>query len=630
MKQKLVLFILLVFSAFYVSAQKDEILLKIGNKEIGKEEYERIYIKNNNNLFNESDRKTAKEYLDLFINYKLKVIEAENLQMDTSREFREELEGYRAELAAPYLTDVKFNQELVKTLYDRMNREIDASHILLRLNQDATAGEVQEVLERITNIRDEILAGKDFGEAAVEYSEDPSATKNRGNLGYFTAFQMVAPFEDAAFNLSVGEVSEPVRTSFGYHLIKLNNVRQNKGEVKVAHIMKMFPRGVKYDKSKIKAEIDSVYQALLNGADFAKMAEKYSDDKRSASQGGELPWFSEGRMVPEFAEPAFTILKTGEFTKPVETAFGYHIIKLLDHRDVPSFENAKADIEKRIKQDPERSITSKKAFIDELKTEYNFSENKENIAQLKGIKIGENVEDKNNVLFTIDNKNFRAADLTGFVTNRNITAGSYLLYYDRWVEAEITDLEDSKLEGKYPDFRFLLQEYHDGILLFNIMEEKIWNFAGQDSSGLESFYSKNRKNYMWGDRFKGSIITCENADVRAEAEKYFSVEMQNSEITDLLNQDGNQIQITEGAWEKGTNPVVDFYVWNGSEPDNFDSGLTFVRGDLIPPEPKTLEDARGLYIADYQNYLEKEWLKQLHKKYKIKVKKRVLKSIPDA
>ena len=630
MKQLILLIFLAIFSAFAVSAQKNkETLLTIGDTEISKAEFERIYKKNNENLFDESDRKTAEEYIDLFIDYKLKVIEAQNLKMDTSQSFREELAGYRKELAAPYLTDVQFNEKLVRETYDRMTKEVNASHILLRLEPNAKPEEEQQVLDKLKKIRQEIIEGKDFGEAAAEYSEDPSAKTNQGNLGYFSAFQMVAPFENAVFSLSQGEISEPVKTSFGYHLIKVNDIRENKGEIKVAHIMKMFPQGVEdFDKNKIKTEIDSIHNLLEQGFNFAELARKHSDDKRSAELGGEMPWFSAGRMIPEFSDAAFSIKETGDYTPPVETNFGYHIIKKLDHRPVKTFEEVKESIESRIKKDPARSVYSKKAFVEKLKGEYGFRENKQHLAQLENKTTGDELQDPQQVIFTLNEEEYTAADFKDFLqqTKKDKFAGNY----DDWVEFEITEYENERLEEKYPEFRYLVREYHDGILLFNIMEEKIWNFAAQDSAGLQNFYEDHKNKYMWEERFRGSIIKTENDSVREEADKYFTNGMSNSEVLDLLNRDKKLIEIQEGAWEQGSNPVVDYYIWNGPEPEKFDPQLTFVRGDIIAPEPKTLEEAKGLYISDYQSYLEKEWLKKLRKKYKIKVNKKLLKTIDDA
>ena len=620
-------FIVFCIMAFAAQAQESETLLTIGNTKISKAEFVRIYRKNNSNLYNEDEKKSPKDYLDLFINFKLKVIEAENLKMDTTAAFKKELAGYRKELAQPYLTDVKYDQQLVKEMYDRMKKEVNASHILIKIAPNASPVEVEKARKKAEKVRQEILDGKDFNKAAHEYSDDPSAKANGGNLGYFSAFQMVAPFEDAAYKTPVGEISKPIRSSFGYHLIKVDDIRDNRGEIKVAHIMKMFPRGATAAiRARLKADIDSIYTALQNGADFAKTAEKHSDDTRTASNGGEMPWLSAGQMMPAFSNPAFALKNVGDYTHPIETRFGYHIIKKLNSRPIKPFEDVKNEIEQRIKKDPERSTYSKKIFIDNLKADYNFKENKNNLEQLKGKNVNDKIV-KNLPLFTIDNQSFNLEDFKRYLNENQIKSKSYLANYEKWVETEITRLENSKLEKKYPEFRYLMQEYHDGVLLFNISQEKVWNYATRDTIGLQQFYQKNRKKYQWKERFKGYIVTCEDKKSREEVEKYFAAGMPVNEITDLMNKDHEKVTIKEGAWEKGSQPVVDYFVWNGKEPQYFKPEITFVRGDLIPPEPKTLEEARGQYISDYQNYLEEKWIKTLRKKYKIKVNKKLLKTI---
>jgi len=609
-------------------SQANETLITIGDKKVSKGEFERIYQKNNNNLYNDTDKKTPQEYLELFVDFKLKVIEAEHLKMDTSTTFVNELAGYREELAAPYLTDVKYSQQMVLDLYERTTKEVNASHILLMVPQGSTMEQEEEILKKMVQIRNEIVAGKDFDEAAVEYSEDPSAKTNKGNLGYFTAFQMVVPFENAAFTTPVGQISQPVRSSFGYHILKVYDIRENRGELLVAHIMKMFPQDVTPEiKIGLKAQIDSIYAELKNGADFAELANAKSDDKRSAQQGGEMPWFSAGRMIPEFANPAFELKNNGDYTEPIETAFGYHIIKKLNSRPVAGFEESKAMLESRIKQDPERSITSKQIFTDKLKVEYNYSENLEEKTKLRNKNTTDSLEFSNFELFKIDNKSFTIEQFQEFLQKTNVESEPYLSHFNNWVEYEITALENSKLEEKYPDFRYLFQEYHDGILLFNISEEKIWNFASRDTVGLEEYYKKNGNKYLWEERFKGMIVTCKDAKTREEADKYFAAEMTVEEITDLLNKTENVITINQGAWEKGANAVVDYFVWNGPEPANFDSEVSFIRGDKIQPEPKTLDEARGLYVSDYQKYLEEKWIKELRAKYKVSVNKKLLKTV---
>ncbi len=629
MAKSLSLLFILVFSIVTVWGQKEETLITIDDTKIGLDEFDRIYRKNNSNLYNDSDRKTPGEYMDLFINFKLKVIEAQNLKMDTSAAFINELAGYRKELSAPYLTDINFEHHLVEEMYNRMKHEVNASHILFMLDENASPEKEKEIYDKAVRVRQEIINGKDFNEAAVEYSEDPSVKTNKGNLGYFSAFTMVAPFEDAAYNGQIGEVSEPVRSAYGYHLIKIYDKRINKGEIKVAHIMKMYPQSglTASIKKQLKNEIDSIYNLLKQGANFAQLAKKLSDDKNTAAQGGEMPWFTVGQMISSFSEPAFAIEKIGDYTKPVETEYGYHIIKKLDEKPIGSFEELQAEIEARIKRDPLRSTYSKKAFIEKIKNEYGFTENSNNLKSIESLSVGTEVDYPSIILFSIDGQHFDFSYLSHYLDKKNIRNGVYGDYIEEWIENEITHFEDTKLEEKYPEFRYLLKEYHDGILLFNISEEKIWNYAGKDSVGLEKFYSKNKDKYLWDERFNGYVIRCNDSETREEAEKYFAAGMTKDEIFDVLNTDEIKIIITEGAWEKGSNPIVDYYVWNGPEPSDFNPELTFIRGDKIPPEPKTLHEARGLYISDYQNYLEENWIKELKKKYKIKVNKKLLKTI---
>lgn len=618
-----------IFSLFTlcVYAQPEETLITIGNAKISNGEFERIYEKNNSNLYNPNDKKTPEEYLQMFVDFKLKVIEAENLKMDTSAAFVNELAGYRTELAAPYLTDVTYSEQMVRELYDRTTKEIRASHLLLNVPPNATLQEEEEIREKILKIRQEIIAGKDFNEAAHEYSEDPSAKNNKGELGYFSAFNMVVPFENAAFTTPPGEISDPVRTQFGWHILKVHDIRKNQGEILVAHIMKMFPRDMTPEtKASLKLKIDSIYAEVERGADFARLAREKSDDKRSAEQGGEMPWFAPGRMIPEFSNPAFALQNKGDISKVIESPYGFHIIKKLDSRPVPSFEESKKEIEARIKQDPQRSQTSKTAFVSKLKKEYNFTENLANVDNLMKKSIGDSTVNTQHVLFVLNGKEFTTEQFNNWLNKEKISIGLYQKYYESWVEDEITAYENTRLEEKYPDFRYLMQEYHDGMLLFNISELKIWNHAAEDTTGLENFY-KDCKKHMWEERFRGMIITCSNDSVRQEADKFLAADMSVQEITDLMNANEMLVTINEGSWEKGANPVVDYYVWNGPEPAGFDSSLTFVRGDKIKPEPKKLDEARGLYISDYQKFIEEKWVKELRSKYKVTVNKKLLKTI---
>lgn len=516
---------------------------------------------------------------------------------------------------------------MIEEVYHRMKKEVSASHILFRINNNAGKEEEEAMLQKALKVKQEILEGRDFNDAAYEYSDDPSAKTNKGNLGFFTAFQMVTPFENQAYNTPVGKISEPFRTSFGYHLLKVHDVRENQGEIKVAHIMKMFPRDEEFNKDALKVEIDSVYQLLLQGHDFLELVNRHSDDKRSVAEKGEMPWFSAGQMIPEFAGPAFNLKNIGDITAPVETPFGFHIIKKVGHKPVPSFEEVRANIEQRIKKDPLRSSSTKKAFVDKLKQEYEYTVSEDNIRVLKNITVGKE-PNENPLLFTFGTDNYFFNDFTQYLSDKRIKNGMMAEYFEEWTEHEIFKKEDSGLEEKYPEFRYLMQEYHDGLLFFNIMEEKVWNYAGEDSTGLESFYNDNKDMFLWEERFKGDIITCKDAEVREEAEKYFEAGLNSNEVEDLLNSEEKRVEILNGEWEQGSNPIVDYYIWNGLLKSGFNPDLSFLKGNIAAPEPKTLNEAKGLYISAYQDYLEKEWIKSLRKKHKIKVRKRLLKSIP--
>ncbi len=640
----IVYMICLIFTG-QAAKNKQEVILSVGNKKFTKDEFIRIYDKNNVNLQSDSDKKSPAEYMELFINFQLKVLEAENLKMDTNRAFINELAGYRKELAAPYLTDISYTGKMVEEIYKRMTSEVSASHILFMVNQDAPASDTLAAYNKALKVREEIQNGLDFNEAAFRYSEDPTAKQNRGKLGYFSAFQMVYPFEEAAFTTQVGHLSMPFRTQFGFHLIKVEDLRMNRGEIRVAHIMKSFPPDASDDvKARAKKDLDEVFLKLVNGADFAEMAKQFSDDQRTAQSGGELPWFSSGRMITEFAEPAFGIKANGEFTQPVETPFGYHIIKRIDYRPVESFDKLKKEIENRLKSDPERSNSSKLAFVNKLKAEYNFTPYPENLKQFIEKAGSLFTEGKWNatafsnfpaVMFKLKDKDYSgdrfAAFLKDQVFPQTVSDPGLELHrqFELWQEKEITDFEDSQLEMKYPEFADIMREYHDGILLFNISDEKIWSFAGKDSTGLEKYYENNKGKYLWDERFKGMIIRCRDMETRYEVDKYFGAGMNKQEVLSSANEKENKVTIEEGLWAKNDNPIVDFYVWQGPRFDGFNELLTFIRGDKTSPEPKKLDEARGLFIADYQKYLEDEWIKSLRKKYKFKVNQKLLKKVND-
>jgi peptidyl-prolyl cis-trans isomerase SurA len=625
---------------------KKEIVVTIGGHPISREEFEANYRKNNSNILYEKDKKTPADYLGLYINFKLKVLEAQRLGYDTAKAFVDELKGYRKELVKPYMTNVAFNDEMVQTEYHRTQHERKASHLLIRIAPDASPADTLAAWNKINDLRKKIVAGADFNETAARYSEDPSAAQNKGLLGYFSAFQMVYPFEDMTYRTPVGQVSEIVRTQFGYHLIKVHDERVAPGELKVAHIMKMFPQQASEETiAKLKLSADSIWQKAVAGADFAELAKKYSDDKQSAPSGGILNWFTQTNMIPAFAEAAFALKNDGDISPVIRTPYGWHIIKRLELRKTLSLEKLRPELEDKIKKNPSISKYSDEAFDRELRAEYHLNIDENNFRKLlaagsdsvkrAGLFSPEN-QQKDNALFTFANRKYTTSDFTDYLKSQNYSPVAknhetdLKARLDKFINLKLLAYEDSQLERKHPDFARIYQEYHDGILLFNISKDKIWDAASSDTARLQNYFDHTTKKHFWNDRFKGWIIEAKDAETRTKIETMLDQkEMGKEEISDIFNtKTDNAVKITGVAVEKGDNPVVDYFIWSGPKPEGFNETTTFVHGKIAKDELKDLKDAWGLYSSDFQDEIEKEWIASLHKKYPVVINKRVLKKIP--
>ena len=652
MKTLKLFFVILLVALFNLAlGQSDsEVLLTIDDREITKKEFLRIYEKNQQNI-QSGEQTHVEDYLDLFIHFKLKVIEAENRKLDTLPSIEKELSKYRDELARPYLIDQKVLDSLVRQAYERSQKEMRASHLLISMPRPAAYKDTVRSYEKIQSIRHRIIKkDESFNEVARATSDDPSVKSNGGDLGYFTALQMVYPFENRAYNMDINQISHPFRTRFGYHLLKKTGEREARGKVKVAHIMLIAPQTMPEEKKEEKKDqINEIYHKLKQGASFETLAKKHSDDKSSAQQGGELPWFGVGRMVPSFEEAAFSLGEKGEYTKPVKTPIGWHIIKLLDRKTLGTFQEEKSELKRKITNNPRHQITQD-ALIKQLKNEYDFARKRENFynlyqfvdqekSQLQWDRLRAN--NGNNILFTIEETQHTTSDFIRFLENlpKDLDGkfrGQYLLdtAYSRFEKNQIIEYEKERLPEKYPEYKYILKEYHDGILLFEIMDRQIWSRASEDTTGLKRYYQDHQNQYMWGERFKGKIYLCDDRNTLDKVRKMkkgglFRKKYSDREVLDELNSDNNQqVEINQGIFLKGENPIIDHYAWNkGTQEDLKDKRPYLVKGKKLPPQPKSLEEARGSVLADYQNYLEKQWLKQLKEKYSVQVNQQVFEEI---
>jgi len=654
MRRLVLFFSILIFSTVVFAQNDNETLVTINNTSVSKSEFERIYKKNNNLKDTPADQKSLDDYMELFINFKLKVLEAQEIKLDTAQSFINELNGYRSQLAKPYLVDKDADEQILLEAYERMKYDVRASHILIKLDENALPKDTLVAYNKALKISKRILAGEAFDKVAMEVSDDPSAKSNGGDLGFFTAFQMVYQFETVAYSLKVGDVSMPSRTRFGYHILKVTDKRDNQGQIKVAHIMVTLPKESKpEDVETAKTKIYEVYNKLKAGEDFKALAEQYSDDKGSAKQGGELPWFGTGRMVPEFEIVAFNLKNNGDYSEPVQTSFGWHIIKLIDKKPIGTYEELKTEIKNKIARDA-RSEKSKKSMVNKLKTEYKFAQNQKNVDEFiktvdKTYTDGEwkaSSEDKlNKPIFTFADKTFTQYQFAKYLESnqRKVTETSLNKLInaklDEFIDNSILDYEDDQLEAKYPEFRFLMNEYHDGILLFELTDKMVWTKAVQDSVGLEKFHEANKSKYMWDKRVDASIYKCPNEKIaegiRSIAEKRISKGYSYDDtvlkfIKVTKNDESLKVLLEDGVFLKGDNDLVDKTNWVlGLSPNsNVNDKVVFVAiNKIIEPTPKTLKESKGLVTADYQSFLEAEWIKILRAKYSVKVNKELLYTI---
>ncbi|MBN2347401.1 MAG: peptidylprolyl isomerase [Bacteroidales bacterium] len=645
----ILLFCIAFTGIFSANSQENNVLITLNDKKVTKDEFERMYQKNRS--FSDTSNKSVDEYLDLFINYKLKVFEAVDLGYDTIKSFIDELAGYKNQLAKPYLEDKSIKDSLLKEAYERTKLEVNASHILIRINPGLSPADTLYAWNKIMEIRSRVLKGEPFEEVARATSDDPSAKQNSGNLGWFSAFKMIYPFENAAYQTSVGEISMPVRTRFGYHIIKVNDKRPSRGEIKVAHIMIRVANGSSnkniqdaYNKSK------EYYDQIKQGKDFAELAQKYSEDFNSAQNGGELRWIKSGMLPPAFEDAAFLLKNPGDISEPVLTDFGWHIIKLIDKKPIGPFEELRSELESKIVRDERGKMTEEKA-IEKIKKENGFKEYPDNLNAFYEVADSSiyqgnwdyiAITEMNDPLFSLGNNDYSQQNFALYLSRLQPPGKQTNLQtfinnaYLEFRKKEIIAFEENQLEEKYPEFKYLMQEYHDGILLFNLTKDVVWNKAVTDTVGLRKFYSQHKNNYMWDERVDASIYTTENPEILGTLLKYAKKRAKkkyaSEEFLNLICPIDSVpcLEIRDDIFEGKENQWIDSTEWKKGTIKEFkDSGkiIVVVINKLVSPRPKELNEALGIITADYQNYLDEEWIKNLRAKYTITVNKDLLNTI---
>lgn len=635
------------------SSSKAPVILTIGEHKVPTEEFRYIYSKNNSKSKEAFTEKSLNEYMDLFVNFKLKVLEAERLRLDTVPSFQKELAGYRRQLAKPYLNESSVTDKLVEEAYDRLKYEVKASHVLVKVAEDASPEDSLKAYKKIQEIRTKAVSGEDFGELAVKHSDDPSAQGvngmegNKGALGYFTAFSMVYPFECAAFNTAPGSISQPVRTKFGYHILKVHDKRESKGEVRVSHIMVKAASGIDAkDSIAARKKIGEIHDRLLKGGDWDELCNQFSEHEPSKSQGGELqPFKLGGRLgAPVFEEVAFSLANAGDISAPVQSSFGWHVIKLKEKIGLKPYEEMKSELERKVKRDS-RSELNYRALIDRLKIEDNFKEfpevKQEALEKVDSTYlVGKWSYDKDSqlakkTLFSINKDSYTVATFYDYMLKKRSSKvkSEDALYavsklYSSYVDESIYSYEEVHLSDKYVDYKMLTKEYRDGILLFQLMDEKIWSRAAKDTVGLKAFYESNISRYQWKERVKARVFVLEDESKLEALKKDVVAGLTNDELTAKYNKESAlMLKIEEGEFEKGKNKVLDKLTWTkGVYESKADKAIISVM-EVLPSRPKEMSEVRGMIISDYQNHLEKEWIIGLKKQKEIKISQSELKGL---
>ena len=585
--KKVFLSIVLLAGSLMGFAQEDKVLLTINGEPVMLSEF--LYIYEKNNQENSLEKKSMEEYLDLFINFKLKVTEAIAQGVDTTEAFKKELAGYRAQATPKYLQDQEAIDSLVAMSYNRKANVRRAAHIAIQCPADADSATVAAATAKIELARERVTTGVEkkvkkgrkwitvrepeaFADVAREMTEDPAGKENGGELGWIEVFRFVYPFEDAVYTTPVGEVTQVFRSPYGFHIALVEEERAYE-EVHAAHIMKMMPRGNEATAMDTKKKIDSLYQAVLAGADFAQVAIENSDDKGSAVRGGDLGWFGRGMMVQPFENITFG-LEEGAMSEPFPTRFGWHFVKLYEKRGIQPLDSIRQQMLNQVKRDV-RFAEAEKSFIQKTRAEYNLP-----------------------------------AEMT---------------------DAEVKAYADAHLEEKYEDLRNLVREYHDGILLFDVSLREVWDKANKDTKGLAAYFKANKKNYTWDEpRFKGYMIYAKD-EVSAKAAKQIAKSANPDSVVSYINQRINvdsvtYVRVEHGLWTKGKNAAVDRYAFKDKAAEytpTEEFPFVIPVGKVIKA-PQEYTDVRGQVTTDYQDYLEKLWVEALREKYPVVVNKEAL------
>lgn len=638
MKKGLLSLALAVASIAMVQAKgsKDPELMTINGKGVPLSEFEYLYHKNNSQQLTPQ---SIDEYLEMFVTYKQKVADAENEGIDNTEAFKNEFDGYRKELAEPYLRNKAMEDSIIHSVYSHLLEDVDVSHVMVASKGPGIDPAAQKHM--LDSLRTAIINGADFAAVAKKNSIDRAAQNNGGHMGWIPVGRLPYTFEDAAYQTPVGQISPVIETPFGFHIVRVEGRRPARGQVLVEHILKLTQGLDEEAAAKKKAEIDSIYNVVKGGADFEEVAKKESEDPGSQRNGGKMNWFGAGQMVPEFEEASFT-LKNGEISEPFKTAYGYHIVKRLDWKPVDSFETMEPMIKNLVQRD-ERAQMPRKRKIAELRGKFKVRENAEAINCVKEeiLKNGaldsaltEKYLTSNVTLATVGKTPILLSEVVSEIGSplagsAEQQAAQFEERISRAIDNVVTENERQDLAKNNADYRNLLNEYRDGMLLFEVSDRKVWTKAKQDKEGLEKYFETHRDKYKWDKpRFKSYVVFATSDSLMQLAQNYLnSNNIPNDSLANSLRKEfGKDVKIEKVIAAQGENNITDYLGFGAEKPEPKGKWAFYFpyRGKVLEA-PEEAADVRGAVTGDYQSELEAAWVAQLKQKYPAKINKKVFK-----
>lgn len=646
---RLIIFLLCLGFAGSLSAQKeDPVLFTVAGMPVKVSEFEYIYAKTNGKEATFS-KESLQEYLDLYVKFKLKVKRALDLKLDTVPQLIEELKGYRKQLADSYLINKEVTEKLVREVYQRAQQDVDISHILFALPANASPTDTLAAFRKAVEAKRTLDAGEEsFGNLAARISDDKSAPRNNGRIGYLNVLfpNGFYDLETAAYTMPLKKISNPIRTPAGYHLVMVNNRRPARGEIEVAHILL---RKEGKDPAQVEAAIRNLYEQLNGGARFEDLCRTASEDIKTSGNGGYLGFVGINQVEQAFEEAAFAIPTDGAYAAPVETSIGWHIIKRVSLRGMQSYDLVRPQLEMKVKRDA-RFELARTAMIATIKNANGFKETRKPLLQFAEtandtfftFRWKASETDAREVLFTLGEQKVLLGDFFSYLTENarermrlrdSNPKEAVLSLYDLFVDTRCMQFEERQLESKYPDFKALMREYEEGILLFEATRIEVWDKAAQDTTGIQEYFATIPGKYVWNDRAEVTKYMISPPDmIHVEPARAFAAQNDKEATLEKFNNAGKRVVNAESFMiEREKSPEsTELRQWKAGEvsPPNVDRERDFFYflkvEKVIPSTPKALSEARGYVVADYQDFLEQKWVASLQEMYEVKVNRNVL------